>query len=104
MSSYTKGPYDKDEGYKGLEEQLTKVEKDDFGGKKAARIFYVSPTLHPTVHWMCSCCTCVVRPLRYGADVRSPLLTSTPCPARVWPVAIRSSPCRHRRSCRSRSC
>jgi len=43
ISSYSKGPYDEDSGFKGLEEQFAKIEKQEFQGKKANR--YVTKTI-----------------------------------------------------------
>ena len=117
MSSYTKGPYDKDEGYKSLEEQLQKIEKDDFGGKKAARIFYVStPALVRNLLLSESpsrtmlglrvipagdFCSRILRGLLVLSNA-SKLTRLTSCSCLLCPVY--SSRSLRRRSCRSRSC
>ncbi|KAL7414583.1 glucose-6-phosphate dehydrogenase [Mrakia frigida] len=44
ISSYSKGPYDEDSGFKGLEEQFARIEKDEFDGKKANRYLALPPS------------------------------------------------------------
>jgi hypothetical protein len=47
ISAYTKGPYDKDEGYTELEKACEKIEKEDFKGKKANRFVQAHLPLAP---------------------------------------------------------
>jgi len=41
MSKYVRGSYDKDEDFKHLEEEIRSIEKKDFEGRSADRVFYV---------------------------------------------------------------
>lgn len=41
MAQYVQGKYDEDEGFERLEKKIGEIEKEDFGGKKADRVYYV---------------------------------------------------------------
>jgi len=41
MSKYVRGSYDKDEDFENLEKEIRSIEKQDFEGRSADRVFYV---------------------------------------------------------------
>ena len=51
ISSYSKGPYDEDSGFTGLEQKFGEIEKHEFEGRKANRYVtnHLSPPLFPSL-------------------------------------------------------